>query len=130
MEPAVRGGLGRDESAERVLVVVAGVGDAGARLGQAVGVEDERVPGPQVQGAGREPGIGQDPHQLTAGGVLVVDRAVGVQQQGRRMAVTTTAVAIAGPGRFAVDRAIPLLRAHRVGYGVAVAALTLVLFRG
>jgi putative oxidoreductase len=52
------------------------------------------------------------------------------------MATVATAIAIAGPGRFAADRAVPLLRAHRVGYGVvavalgsAVAAGTLLLLR-
>ena len=52
------------------------------------------------------------------------------------MAVAVAAVAIAGPGRFAVDRFVPVLRDHRIRYGVTgvalgivVAVLTLVLFR-
>jgi putative oxidoreductase len=52
------------------------------------------------------------------------------------MAVTVAAVAIAGPGHFAVDRFVPALRDHRARYGVAavalgviVAVLTLLLFR-
>jgi putative oxidoreductase len=52
------------------------------------------------------------------------------------MAVTGAAVAIAGPGRLAVDRFVPVLRNHRVRYGVVavtlgvvLAVLTLVLFR-
>ncbi len=52
------------------------------------------------------------------------------------MAVAVAAVAIAGPGRFAVDRFVPVLRDHRVrhgvgavAFGVVIAALTLVLFR-
>lgn len=52
------------------------------------------------------------------------------------MATVAAAIAIAGPGRFAADRAVPLLRTHRVAYGggavalgVAVAAVTLLLFR-
>ncbi|GAA3440244.1 DoxX family protein [Kutzneria kofuensis] len=52
------------------------------------------------------------------------------------MAVSAAAVAIAGPGRFAADRFVPVLRAHRVRYGVAavvlgivVAVVTLTLFR-
>ncbi|HTI23749.1 MAG TPA: DoxX family protein [Kutzneria sp.] len=52
------------------------------------------------------------------------------------MAVAVAAVAIAGPGQFAVDRFVPVLRDHRVRHGVigvalgiVVAVLTLVLFR-
>ena len=52
------------------------------------------------------------------------------------MAVAVAAVAIAGPGPFAVDRFVPVLRDHRVRHGVigvalgiVVAVLTLVLFR-
>ncbi|MEV6236595.1 DoxX family membrane protein [Lentzea sp. NPDC051838] len=52
------------------------------------------------------------------------------------MAAAAAAVAIAGPGRFAVDGAVPLLRSHHLVYGVAavalgvvVAAITLFLFR-
>ena len=52
------------------------------------------------------------------------------------MAVAVAAVAITGPGQFAVDRFVPVLRDHRLRYGVAavtlgviVAVLTLVLFR-
>jgi putative oxidoreductase len=52
------------------------------------------------------------------------------------MATVAAAIAIAGPGRYSLDQHVPVLRAHRIGYGVAavvigvvVAALTLVLFR-
>jgi putative oxidoreductase len=52
------------------------------------------------------------------------------------MATVAASIAIAGPGRFAIDRAVPALRAHRISYGVTaivlgvvVAGLTLVLFR-
>jgi len=52
------------------------------------------------------------------------------------LAAVAATVAITGPGRFALDRTVPALRGHRIGYGVTaillgtgVAVLTLVLFR-
>ena len=52
------------------------------------------------------------------------------------MATVAAAIAITGPGRFAADRAVPLLRTHRlasgagaVALGVVIAAGTLLLFR-
>jgi putative oxidoreductase len=52
------------------------------------------------------------------------------------MATVAAAIAIAGPGRYSLDRGLPVLREHRIGYGVAAVvigvvagALTLVLFR-
>jgi putative oxidoreductase len=50
--------------------------------------------------------------------------------------VSAAALAITGPGRFAIDRTLPVLRAHRISFGitgivlgVVVAALVLALFR-
>ncbi|MFJ5264874.1 DoxX family protein [Streptomyces sp. NPDC088387] len=40
--------------------------------------------------------------------------------------VAALAVAVAGPGRIAVDRALPVLRAHRLAYGASAALVALV----
>ncbi|WP_371596828.1 DoxX family protein [Streptomyces sp. NBC_00564] len=42
-------------------------------------------------------------------------------------AVTAAGLAFTGPGRLAVDRHLPVLRAHRVGYGVAAVILAVVI---
>lgn len=39
------------------------------------------------------------------------------------MAAAAAGLALTGPGRIAVDRCLPLVRAHRLGYGVAAVAL-------
>ncbi|MEV7616775.1 DoxX family protein [Streptomyces sp. NPDC089799] len=43
------------------------------------------------------------------------------------LAVSAAAVAIAGPGRFAADRYVPVLRDHRMVYGIGALALATVL---
>ncbi|GHF66074.1 hypothetical protein GCM10010218_54420 [Streptomyces mashuensis] len=42
------------------------------------------------------------------------------------VAVSAAALALTGPGRYAVDAYLPVLRAHRLAYGVAAIALALV----
>ncbi|MEU1823864.1 DoxX family protein [Streptomyces abikoensis] len=42
------------------------------------------------------------------------------------VAVSAAALALTGPGAYAVDHYLPVLRAHRVAYGVAAIALALV----
>ncbi|MCT9929908.1 DoxX family membrane protein [Planotetraspora sp. A-T 1434] len=43
------------------------------------------------------------------------------------LATGAAALALTGPGRLALDRHLPVVRAHRVGYGIASVALGLVL---
>ncbi|MER7468662.1 DoxX family protein [Streptomyces sp. NPDC097981] len=43
------------------------------------------------------------------------------------LAVAAASIALAGPGRYAVDHYIPVLRQHRLVYGVAALALATVL---
>jgi putative oxidoreductase len=38
------------------------------------------------------------------------------------LAVTATALALAGPGRYAVDRLLPVVRSHRLAHGLAALA--------
>ncbi|MBT2386017.1 DoxX family protein [Streptomyces sp. ISL-11] len=42
------------------------------------------------------------------------------------VALAATALAFTGPGRYAADRYLPVLRAHRLSHGVAAVALALV----
>ncbi|MFC0105944.1 DoxX family protein [Kibdelosporangium aridum] len=42
------------------------------------------------------------------------------------LAVSAAALALTGPGRIAVDRFLPLLRTHRLTYGIAAVALGVV----
>ncbi|MEU2732678.1 DoxX family protein [Streptomyces griseoviridis] len=42
------------------------------------------------------------------------------------LAATAAGVALTGPGRIAVDRRLPVLRAHRLGHGAAAVALAAV----
>lgn len=46
------------------------------------------------------------------------------------LAAGAAALALTGPGRYAVDRALPGLRAHRLAYGVAALLLAVVLAAG
>ncbi|OAH10274.1 DoxX family protein [Streptomyces jeddahensis] len=39
------------------------------------------------------------------------------------LAVAAASLALTGPGRYAVDRFLPVLRAHRLGYGIAALVL-------
>lgn len=43
------------------------------------------------------------------------------------IAALATTLAVVGPGRFALDRHLPGVRAHRVGHGVSAVVLGVVL---
>ncbi|HEX3814003.1 MAG TPA: DoxX family protein [Mycobacteriales bacterium] len=43
------------------------------------------------------------------------------------LAIAAGALALTGPGRFAVDRGIPVLRRHRLAYGAGAVAVALVI---
>ncbi|MFJ5263365.1 DoxX family protein [Streptomyces sp. NPDC088387] len=42
------------------------------------------------------------------------------------LACAAGALALSGPGRFSVDRSLPVLRVHRLGYGASAVALALI----
>ncbi|GGY00773.1 hypothetical protein GCM10010358_63330 [Streptomyces minutiscleroticus] len=58
------------------------------------------------------------------GGGFFVPQGV---EYGLLLAAGAAGLALTGPGRLAVDRALPVLRAHRLVYGVFAVALAVVL---
>ncbi len=46
------------------------------------------------------------------------------------LALSATALALTGPGRYALDRLVPVLRNHRLAYGIAAVVLALVVSGG
>ncbi|WP_338899877.1 DoxX family membrane protein [Streptomyces sp. TG1A-60] len=57
-----------------------------------------------------------------AGGFFMMDQDGGIELD-VLVAAGAAALALAGPGRFAADRFLPVLRAHRTAYGIAALVL-------
>lgn len=58
----------------------------------------------------------------SGGGFFMMDKDGGMELD-ILVAATATGLALAGPGRIAADRFVPVLRAHRLAYGVATVVL-------
>ncbi|MFE7270304.1 DoxX family protein [Streptomyces sp. NPDC057623] len=58
----------------------------------------------------------------SAGGFFMMDQDGGMELD-ILVAAGAVALALAGPGRFAVDRFLPVLRSHRLAYGIAATVL-------
>ncbi|MEE1758803.1 MULTISPECIES: DoxX family protein [unclassified Streptomyces] len=58
----------------------------------------------------------------SGGGFFMMDKDGGMELD-ILVAATATGLALAGPGRIAADRFLPVLRAHRLAYGVAAVIL-------
>ena len=61
----------------------------------------------------------------SGGGFFMMDKDGGMELD-ILVAATATGLALAGPGRIAADRFLPVLRAHRLVYGVAAVILAAV----
>ena len=86
MADAVVGAVRLRKAQQRTLIVVALMADAGTGFRQPVCVEHHRVAWAEMEPAGDEMGLSRDAHCLTADRVDVVGAAVGIEQQGRRVA--------------------------------------------
>ena len=58
----------------------------------------------------------------SGGGFFMMDKDGGMELD-ILVAAVATGLALAGPGRIAADRFLPVLRAHRLVYGVAAVIL-------
>ncbi|NGO73322.1 DoxX family protein [Streptomyces boncukensis] len=102
--------------AGRTMAVVAGLSEALGGLGLALGLLTP-LAGAAVVG--------------TMINVVVVTRGDGFMapegvEYAVVLAVAAAAVCLAGPGRYAVDRLLPVLRTHRLSHGLAALALACV----
>ena len=70
-------------------------------------------------------GLTRDAGVVYAVGRLVIFAPKGIEYE-LILTLASAALALTGPGRYAVDRFIPALRTHRPSYGIAAIGLALV----
>ncbi|KUN92547.1 DoxX family protein [Streptomyces caeruleatus] len=103
--------------AAKVMALVAGLTETLGGLGLALGLLTP-LAGAAVFGTMINAAVAVNWH----GGFFMMDQDGGIELD-VLVAVGAAGLAFTGPGRIAVDRYLPVLRAHRVGYGIAAVAL-------